>query len=198
MTTRFRRYAVCLTLAIPFAAHDVLAVPEQEPATKVTLARFQIQVNDYLALRWRAVRDLPPLPSEAKLPELIPAIKLQVPAIRRARDGVRGGEIFTSDVALLIRQNLSATIDEHTLDVAQLLKDAACDAPAFLGRPRPDDRLPWLRSARMPELLLTALPPLPHELQYRFLYRDLVLLDIDLGLVVDVLADALPKPYSIR
>ena len=198
MTIRLRRYAVCLALTIPFAAHVVFAAPEQEPGTKATLARFQKQVNDYLALRWRATRDLPPLPSAAKLPEIVATIELQVRAIRRARDGARGGEIFASDVAVLIRQNLSATIDEHKLDVAQLLEDTACDAPTFLGRPRPDDRLPWLRAARMPELMLTALPPLPYELQYRFLHRDLVLLDIDLALVVDVLPDALPKPHSIR
>jgi len=198
MTLRLRRYAVCLALTIPFAAHVVLAAPGQEPGTKATLAGFQKQLNDYLALRWRATRDLPPLPSAAKVPEIVATIELQVRAIRRARDGARSGEIFTSDVAILLRQNLSATIDEHNLDVAQLLEYAACDAPVFLGRPRPGDRLPWLRAARMPELLLTALPPLPFELQYRFVQRDLVLLDIDLGLVIDVLPDALPKPHSDR
>ena len=198
MTTRLRRYAVCLALTIPLAAHVVLAAPEQEPGTKATLARFQKQVNDYLALRWRATRDLPPLPSAAKLPEIVATIELQVRAIRRARDGARSGEIFANDMAVLVRQNLSATIDEYNLDVAQLLEYTECDAPTFLGRPRPGDRLPWLRAARMPELMLTALPPLPYELEYRFLERDLVLLDIDLALVVDVLPNALPEPDSIR
>ena len=120
------------------AAHVVLAAPEQEPGTKVTLARFQNQVNDYLALRWHATRDLPPLPSAARLPEIIAAIvEQQVRAVRRARDDARTGEIFASDVAFLIRQNLSATIDEHAIDVARLLEEVACDAPKFLGRPRP-------------------------------------------------------------
>ena len=45
----------------------------------------------------------------------------------------------------------------------------------------------------MPPLLLTQLPPLPPELQYRFLGRALILLDADANLIVDVVPDALPE-----
>jgi len=37
----------------------------------------------------------------------------------------------------------------------------------------------------MPPCLLAALPPLPDELQYRFLSRDLILWDLHPGLIVD-------------
>src|ERR1700674_246907 len=47
--------------------------------------------------------------------------------------------------------------------------------------------------ATMPPALLLRLPPLAPELQYRFIGRTLILLDVDASLVVDVLADALPR-----
>jgi hypothetical protein len=46
--------------------------------------------------------------------------------------------------------------------------------------------------------LLDVLPALPEGLQFRFVARDLVLVDIDADLVVDVLPDALPPTASWR
>jgi hypothetical protein len=40
--------------------------------------------------------------------------------------------------------------------------------------------------------LLWRLPPLPPEVEYRFLANDLVLIDIRAGLVVDILRAVLP------
>ena len=39
---------------------------------------------------------------------------------------------------------------------------------------------------------LWTLPALPEELQYRFVGRDLILLDVHANLVVDILRDAIP------
>jgi len=41
-------------------------------------------------------------------------------------------------------------------------------------------------------VLLEALPPLPVELQYRFIGRDLLLVDVEADLVIDILPNALP------
>lgn len=197
MTARSRRVVFAAFAAALAAVPVRTASAVQNPADKATSARFQHEINDYLALRWRATRELPPLPSNAKLPELVVAVEQQVRAVRRARDNARNGDIFRTDVAALIRRDLLAVMEEHAIDTAWILEAVACDAPRFAGRPRVNDRLPWLRAAPMPEMLVDALPPLPFELRYRFLERDLILLDVDLGLVVDVLPDALP-PALIR
>ena len=42
-------------------------------------------------------------------------------------------------------------------------------------------------------MLIAALAPLRYELQYRLVGRDLALLDVDLGLIADILPNALPK-----
>ena len=45
----------------------------------------------------------------------------------------------------------------------------------------------------VPYPLLSVLPPLPAELEYRIVGPDLVLLDIDAQMVVDVLRNAVPR-----
>ena len=45
----------------------------------------------------------------------------------------------------------------------------------------------------MPPGLLASLPPLPPELQYRFVGRDLILWDMHAGLIVDFVANAIPE-----
>ena len=43
----------------------------------------------------------------------------------------------------------------------------------------------------MPTCLLAALPPLPPELEYRFVGRDLILWDVHAGLIVDFVPRAI-------
>ena len=50
----------------------------------------------------------------------------------------------------------------------------------------------------MIEIALGRLPVLPLELEYRFVDRDLVLLDTEIDLVVDVLENALPPETAVE
>jgi hypothetical protein len=61
-----------------------------------------------------------------------------------------------------------------------------------LARPGVNDRFAWAQGSFMPAFVLELLPPLPAELEYRFAGRDLVLIDVHAGLVVDILAGAFP------
>ena len=51
---------------------------------------------------------------------------------------------------------------------------------------------PGLPRVTMPAPILTKLPALPEQLEFRFLGRSLILIDTQAGLVVDVLHDVLP------
>jgi hypothetical protein len=57
---------------------------------------------------------------------------------------------------------------------------------------------PALPRVTMPSPILAKLPPVPSELEYRFLGRSLVLVDTECALVVDVLPDVLPPPLRSR
>jgi hypothetical protein len=56
---------------------------------------------------------------------------------------------------------------------------------------------PWMADAGMKAIALQRLPRLPHELEYRFVERDLVLLDTEIDVVVDVLENALPPDTAV-
>jgi hypothetical protein len=83
-------------------------------------------------------------------------------------------------------------------NVAAMLKRID-DEPILKGPPSVHLRYPTATSmATMPGQLLEVLPPVPKELEYRFVGRSLVLRDRDAALVVDYLPDALPKPQSLQ
>lgn len=84
-------------------------------------------------------------------------------AIVEARVATPRGDIFTPRVATYIR---------HQLQMAT--------------------HRAQMTGANVAEIALQRLPELPNELEYRFVDRDLVLLDTEIDLVVDVLQDALP------
>jgi hypothetical protein len=62
-----------------------------------------------------------------------------------------------------------------------------------LGTARINERWPGATLTMMPQDLLTAFPPLPPEVEYRFVHHDLVLWDMHVDLVVDVLRNAIPS-----
>ena len=79
----------------------------------------------------------------------------------------------------------------HEVQAADLVAVINREAPPF----RPDlmvnGPFDWRFGALMPPYLIEALPPLPAQLQYRLVDRELVLIDIEAGLIVDVLSRAL-------
>jgi hypothetical protein len=80
---------------------------------------------------------------------------------------------------------------ERWSDAAVLLREMMADAEIESPALRVNDRFPWLAANAMWPLMIAALPPLPEELEYRFVGRDLVLLDVHAGLIVDILPNAL-------
>jgi hypothetical protein len=168
------------------------SVSAQEVVTSRALQQFEGQLTEYLELRWRVTVDLPLLDPALRLPEFIPVLEQHIRAVRRARANAGAGEVFAPELAPVLRTAIAATLEARCLSVQDLLAATAADAPVFLGPARVNDRRPWLREGVLPAFLVEALPPLPFGLGYRLVERDLVLLDVELGLVIDVLRQALP------
>lgn len=65
-------------------------------------------------------------------------------------------------------------------------------------RPQVHDAYPEWATQAMPMILLLKLPPLPDDIEYRMIGRDLLLLDLRAGLIIDVLPGAIPVVGSSR
>ena len=158
------------------------------------LEAFTQRIDAYMQIHNAVERSLA-LPRLFDDPEdLFAAIAAMQSGIRRARPHARQGDLFTDDVAGVIRTRLHARLtacDERVEDVLAFINEEQLPGAR---RPAIHQRFPWKLGSAMWPSLLGVLPPLPEDLQYRFADRDLVLIDMHANLVVDILANALPAP----
>jgi hypothetical protein len=175
----------CLALAAA-----VLALSPAAAHGKDALEVFNGRVADYADLHRRVAAMYPPPHLTADYEQIRRATDALAAAIKAARPDARCGDIFVAGAADIIRARIAALIAQQEYDVALMRRAWRRDHA-----PQPvvvNQRFPWPGGDPLWPLLLWELPLLPPELEYRFIDRDLVLLDVDADLVVDVLSGALP------
>ena len=177
-------------------AHAPTTLAQNQPPAlsakdKQTIAAFDKRVKDYVALRERIDNTMPKLSKDAT-PEQIEAHKNAFQEkVRAARAGAKPGQLFTPDIAELIR---AIAKDEFKgKERQELRKDVLVEAenkavPLRVNYPYPDTQ----ELLEMPPTLLLRLPQLPKQVRYRFVGRSMLLVDRENGLIVDYMTDALP------
>jgi hypothetical protein len=171
------------------------ATPLETPA----LDTFNQQVAAYLRLQDAVRRQLAMQRLFVDPEDLFRAMRSLQAGIRAARPDARPGSIFNPAIGALIRTRLQQRLlvcDYAVEDVLAFLnEERAAGAPG----PKVNGSFPWMVGSAMWPTLLAVLPPLPPQLEYRFVDRDLVLIDIEADLVIDVLKNALPAPgFRVR
>jgi hypothetical protein len=150
---------------------------------------FEDRVADYVGLRHECVRRLRRNGLE-RVSNVATVFEEPLgDAIRHARRGARPGDVLSPVLTTRILQLVRTDLASRTTLESQAVLEEVPALPARVNDLYP----PGAPLATMPPLLLTQLPPLPPELQYRFLGRALILLDADANLIVDVVPDALPE-----
>ena len=191
--------ALCLTLAAAAQGQTPAHAPttpaqNQPPALsakdKQTVAAFDKRVKDYVARREAVEGKLPKLSKDAT-PEQIEAHKKSFQeAVRRARSGAKPGQFFTPDAAAFIRAVVRDELkgrerQEMRKEVATADTEAV---PLRVNYPYPESE----ELLDMPPTLLLRLPQLPKQVRYRFVGRNMLLVDRENGLIIDYMTDALP------
>jgi hypothetical protein len=150
------------------------------------MTEFIERVADYVELRREATAgvDGPAFCSDAE--ELFRQAEQRAAAIRGARPLATEGNIFTPRVAAFFRARIA-----HAIGIAAFDGTTTAD-PYDEVALEVHGTLPWGVGAPPSARLVGLLPPLPQELEYRFVGRHLVLLDVEANLVVDVLREAVP------
>lgn len=184
-------------LLIPLLAGTGGATTCQLPALTHTtfddraLARFDDAVDRYAGLHRHLARTIGPLDAEGDEGGTWYAEALRT-ALRDARPNARRGDIFHPDVVALLQFRLEVTLAMHPFSRADAALGAWMYEAAAATRPRVHDEFMWNEVGPAWTRLTWELPALPEELTYRFVGRDLVLLDLEANMVVDVLENALP------
>ena len=176
-----------------FIAALLLAGPThggQGGTTGDGLQGFERSIQHYMTVHHAVERQLPVLAVTADAGAIDLAVTMRAAGIRLARATARQGDIFAPDTARVFRARITTALEAHDGLVADLLRppDEDGDPPPA---PSVNGRFAWRTAVVTPACVLATLPSLPEELQYRFVGRDLVLVDIEANLIVDVLADVL-------
>jgi hypothetical protein len=160
------------------------------PQEKQLVANFDRRVKDYLKQRARVKKKLTPLSKEAT-PEQIDAYqKAFVAGLRGMRAGTKPGYIFIPAFTEYVRTIIKTEFAPRAkAEIKQTILEADTKGvPLKVNYPYPETK----ELVEMPPTLLLKLPQLPKEVKFRFVGRNLLLVDSDNSLIVDYTLNALP------
>lgn len=153
------------------------------------IAGFTRTVHAYANLHRTVAAWLSPEEMCADPEEIQRRIERLAEALRTERAAARTGDVFRPAIASLFRRRLADAVRQSAHRGEAL---APQEAPEDAPRLEVNEVLPWIADHELPPAIQASLTPLPPELEYRFVYRDLVLLDVGANLIVDILENALP------
>ena len=139
---------------------------------------FQRRMSEYADLRSTLQLGLPQLMVTENPAEIRAAEGALARRIREAR-GSRQGELFTPVISVGFRKVLLAEVTENTL--VAIMDDNPGEFSHRINGSYPLDRT----YSTVPANILASLPPLPEDIQYRFLGRSLILLDTRANVILD-------------
>lgn len=182
-------------LAAFVACGQAPAARRVEPATAFeaqVLDDFKKRIDDYAALRDRLEADLPRQTDEAT-PEQIDSRERELGArLAKARANAKPGDLITEPMRAVIRQRFKGIF---TKDVdgrntrGSVMDENPVGTPIHVNQRYPDE----VPLSTMPPEVLAFLPKLPPELEFRFVGRNLIILDARAHSIADYVADAIPE-----
>lgn len=171
--------------------NQIPPTPALSPRDKQTAEAFEKRAKAYAKMREQLEEQMPKLSKEAK-PEEIQNHKQQFQErVRAARAGAKHGEVFTPEAMTLIRAIIKDEFKgKERVELRDtVLREAENKAvPLRVNYPYPESQ----ELMEMPPTLLLRLPQLPKQLRYRFVGRNLLLVDRENGLIVDYMTNAIP------
>lgn len=179
--------AVMLSYA-PLPHASAAQAPAVNQDAKV-LQDFNARVGAYVALQKKLERELPPQKPTKDLALIKASQEALAARIREARANARQGDIFTPEIAALLRRLMHPEVKgpdaKQTKDSVRDVTPAGITLKVNAAYPE-NQPLPTV-----PPNLLAALPRLPPELEVRIVNNDLILRDVHANLIVDFIPKAI-------
>lgn len=191
-----------MTLSLFVLMMGLTATPQAVPAhpcpvvdttqEDAALATYNARIADYVALHKRLEGPLPPQQISSDMRVVRKAMDALAKEIEAARRGAQRGDIFTPEIAAIFRARIANCLppDEMEMIITEREEEDPVRLPAIHVNDRWPKGMPFIF---VPPQLLSALPAIAAELQYRIVGHSLVLWDHHADLIVDVLPDAFAK-----
>ncbi len=160
------------------------------------LAEFAQKMNECARTREKVKASLPKLPPKADPSEITTYRRNLAEEFKTARSGAHSGDLFTPDIAAEFRRILASAMsgpegESTRTTITQGNPGRRGEPPNFVVAA--NNRYPESEPvSTVPPKLLLSLPELPDGFQYRFVGRDLIVLDSESNLIMDVLTEAAP------
>lgn len=192
-----RGLVVCALLLISSSAvvaqndqKAALAPPVVSPADKVVIQAFEKQVKEYVSVRNKLKENAPKL-SKDSTPEQMQAYRTALEqSLRSARAGAKRGDLFRPEASDYIRRTLKNEFQgKDRKELRETMFETETQGVVLRVN------YPYAQTAElseMPATLLTKLPQLPKEIRYRFVGRNMLLVDRESNVIIDYMPDALP------
>ncbi|HSD45427.1 MAG TPA: hypothetical protein VLB87_02360 [Pyrinomonadaceae bacterium] len=181
------KISLLVVVFVGLVSNGVVAQDQNKPVASA----FENRVKDYVKMREGIEEKMPKLSKESK-PEEIEVHKKQLQeSVRAARAGAKQGDMFTPDAAAMIRAIIREEFkgkDRVELRKTVLVEAENKGTPLRVNYPYPEVK----EQLEMPPTLLLKLPPLPKQIRYRFVGRNMLLVDRENGLILDYMTDAVP------
>jgi hypothetical protein len=175
---------VILTLPIRPAVAQQATNP-----TAAALAEFTKQVNAYMDVHKKAEAAVPDVKKGATPAEVMAFEKGLAERIKAARAAAKQGDVFTPDVAPILKKIFADYYQRRSGREIRLLFD---EVPNF--KPQVNMTYPTnAPKANFPPRLALAMPELPDEVEYRLVGDSLILRDSEANLIVDYLPAIVPS-----
>ena len=151
---------------------------------------FQQRLNGYLKMREELSQKLKPLSLTGSAADLTARQEALAAALREARKQAKPGDLVPPAVAEQIVKVCMDDFHFRNPDVKRAALQEVPKAPRpVINRTYPENEA----LATVPPLLLSKLPVLPDNLQYRFFGRHMVILDGDTQIIIDYITNVAPS-----
>lgn len=195
VVTAFTVGSVLLMLGTPSpCAPAGTTQPQPVNADARTMAEFSERVEAYAVLHRKVAATLPRLTDNATPQEIDRHQREFATKMARERAGAKQGDLFSPSMQAVTRrlmQRLFANAESRRQLRDSLMDDNPSPAQVRVAvNARYPDAVPL---STMPPEVLKNLPPVPKEVEYRFVGDNLILLDPDAHIVADFVTRALPR-----
>ena len=179
-----------LAFVAPGFAGQAQMPRDSEKARDFTI--FADRIQAYVNMQKGLEASLPALKPTKDVAQIVEHQHALARKIADARRNARQGDIFTHEVTewfrKIIRSEFQGSQGKHA---RQTIRQD--DPSKAIVRLHVNDVFPeGMSLTTTPPTLLVKLPELPQELAYRFVGRDLTLIDIEARLIVDLIPNAIP------